>query len=272
MAQPMPAPPHCRGPRLIVTRPEPEASRWVLALQAQGQRAQALPLIRTEPLPREAQAEAGPAQVLMFVSGAAVRAFFGAHPQAWRPPTRCWCTGPGTAAALREAGVQASFIDSPPPEAAQFDSEALWARVRPQLQPGLRVCIVRGGDAQGRPTGRDWLAGELGSAGAQVSTVVAYRRLPPQVDAPWLACVREHVQARDVWLFSSSEAVAHLGDAVAGIDGLDWGACTALTTHARIAEAARLLGFGRVLHSAPLLPSVLAVMQSLRTPSDPAAS
>lgn len=265
MAESVTAPLAPRQVCLIVTRPEPEASRWVQALAAQGQTALALPLIRTEALPRAMQAEVGAAQVLMFVSGAAVRAFFGAQAQAWQPPMRCWCTGPGTAAALREAGVPQAFIDSPPPEAGQFDSEALWQVVQPQLRAGLCVCIVRGGDGEGRPTGRGWLAGKLEDAQAQVHTVVAYKRLPPVVDAAWRALVRERVQQRDVWLLSSSEAVAHLRDAVAGLEDLDWGACTALATHARIADATRDLGFGRVLCSGPMLASVLTVLRAAQT-------
>ena len=254
-----------RSPRLIVTRPEPEATRWVQALQAQGQAALAWPLIVIE---AEAIAEAsrpapGAHAALMFVSGAAVRAFFAQLPvTSWvQTDTRFWCTGPGTAAALREAGVPASAIDSPLEAAQQFDSEALWARVQTQVQPGVRVCIVRGGDARGQPAGRDWLARTLADAGAQVDTVLAYRRLPPHADAAWRAEVQQAVAARDVWLFSSSEAVAHLREAVVGVAGLDWGACRALATHARIADAARQTGFGQVQTVAPLLPSVLAALR-----------
>lgn len=254
-----------RSPRLIVTRPEPEATRWVQALQAQGQGALAWPLIVIEP---EAITEAsrpapGDQAALMFVSGAAVRAFFAQLPvTGWvQADTRFWCTGPGTAAALREAGVPASAIDSPPEAAQQFDSEALWAQVQTQVQPGKRVCIVRGGDAWGQPAGRDWLARTLTDAGAQVDTVLAYRRLPPHADAAWRAGVQEAVAARDVWLFSSSEAVAHLREALAGESAPDWGACRALATHARIADAARQLGFGQVQTVAPLLPSVLAALR-----------
>ncbi len=261
----MPAPAPALSPRLIVTRPEPEASRWVQALQAQGQAARALPLILIQPETLAASARPAPGAhaALMFVSGAAVRSFFAPSPAVpvLQGATRCWCTGPGTAAALREAGVPASAIDSPPEAAQQFDSEALWALVRAQVRPGVRVCIVRGGDAQGQPAGRDWLARTLAGAGAQVDTVVAYRRLPPPADAAWQDDVRQAVAAREVWLFSSSEAVAHLREAMAGVAGLDWPACRALATHARIADAARQLGFGRVQTVAPLLPSVLAALR-----------
>ena len=251
--------------RLIVTRPEPEATHWVRALQAQGQAALAWPLIEIAPV-RIAEPllpAPGTHAALMFVSGAAVRAFFAQQPVDALVPTarRCWCTGPGTAAALRDAGVPVTAIDSPPELGGSFDSEGLWAVVQSQVRPGTRVCIVRGGDAQGRPAGRDWLARTLAGAGAQVDTVVAYRRLPPRVDAGWNADVRQAVAARDVWLFSSSEAVANLREAWPGEPAPDWAPCRALATHARIAEAARGLGFGRVQIVAPLLPAVLAALR-----------
>ena len=53
-------------------------------------------------------------------------------------------------------------------DAAQFDSEALWAQVRAQVRAGARVLIVRGGDASGQPAGRDWLAREIAAAGGAV--------------------------------------------------------------------------------------------------------
>jgi len=62
--------------------------------------------------------------------------------------TRAWAPGPGTARALQQAGWPAARLDSPPTEAAQFDSEALWQRVAPQVRPGARVLIgarARGG-------------------------------------------------------------------------------------------------------------------------------
>lgn len=251
-----------RAARLVVTRPAPEAARWVQALQARGQAAVALPLIdiATQPLePHRLLALAAP-DALMFVSAAAVRGFF-AQPaaRAWAGDARCWVTGPGTSAALAEAGVAAERIDAPPGSASQFDSEALWAVVQGQAQPGLRVCIVRGGDAEGRPAGRDWLAQTLAAAGAAVDTLVVYRRRPPTADAAWQATVQEARAARDVWLFSSSESVVHLG---AACPGLDWSASPALATHPRIAEAARVAGFSPVRVVPPRLEDVLAALQA----------
>ena len=84
-------------------------------------------------------------RAVMFVSGNAVRHFFGQRPAAapWPVRTRAWATGNGTSEALRDAGVAPFLIDSPAADAAQFDSETLWQQVGGQLKPGDKVLIVR---------------------------------------------------------------------------------------------------------------------------------
>ncbi len=77
-------------------------------------------------------------------------------------------------------------IDGPAADATQFDSEALWQQVHPQVGPGDRVLIVRG---RSRPAarkpghGRDWLARQIAAAGGHVDFVVAYERGAPQLSA-----------------------------------------------------------------------------------------
>jgi uroporphyrinogen-III synthase len=248
--------------RVIVTRPAREAARWVGALRAAGLDAVALPLIVIDALPRAPGAQSirstGDLAALMFVSAAAVEYFFKSGPMVDTGATpRCWATGPGTARALLEAGVPASAIDAPPDDAAQFDSEALWTRVRPQVQPGARVLLVRGGDAAGAATGRDWLARRIEGAGGVVETLVAYRRLPPSFGAADIQLALEGAHGAATWLFSSSEAVRNLCRAM---PGTPWRSASAVTTHARISQAAQEAGFGSVRTS---LPTVAALVASI---------
>ena len=142
----------------------------------------------------------------------------------------------------------------------RFDSEALWAIVGPRVVPGTRVLIVRGGDAQGQPAGRDWLAQALDDAGARRETVVAYRRLAPVLDEAQRRLAEEGAAGRALWLFSSSEAIANLR---AALPAIDWRAARAIATHPRIAQAARGAGFGTVRESAPLLEALVASIESL---------
>lgn len=249
--------------RVFVTRPEHEARRWVADLRRFGFDAVGFPLIAIlpvldrEPL-RAAWERLDRCRAAMFVSGNAARHFFAAAPAGarWPAATHAWATGTGTVAALVEAGVDAAAIDAPAASSPQFDSETLWSQVAPQVRRGDRVLIVRGGDAQGAASGRDWLADQVAAAGGTVDTVVAYRRAAPALDAAQLAQAREP----GVWLFSSSEAVANL----ASLLPQDWSRASAVATHPRIAQAARQAGFGVVRESRPPLEAIVGVLESLR--------
>ncbi len=264
--------------RVIVTRPERDAPEWVQGLGRAGLDVAQLPLIAIRPVVDgtallSAWQNLHSYAAVMFVSGNAVDQFFMSKPNIAHVAidlvaikTRVWATGPGTARALRDAGVDASLLDAPPMDAGQFDSEALWSVVRGSVKPGDRVLIVRGADsletgASGRPgTGRDWLAARIMEAGAQVDFVVAYQRCVPVFSEAdhRLACTA--AVDGSVWLLSSSEAVANLA---ALMPDQSWKLARAVATHSRIAERARQLGFGVVCESRPILSSVVASIESM---------
>ncbi|MBA4195266.1 MAG: uroporphyrinogen-III synthase [Comamonadaceae bacterium] len=273
------------GP-VLVTRPEPEASAWVEVLRSQGFAARAWPLIEIgEPQAPELRQALDrwrrdwvDCDALMFVSSSAVQRFMASSDLA-RPaadaPVRFWAPGPGTARVLAHAlqtlGLPADRIDSPLPDAAQFDSEHLWPVVRAQAAPGRRVLVVRGRTV-GQPEaaegglaghGRDWLMARCREAGAQVDLVVAYERRPAVFDVAALRQLAGMNAPGSVWLLSASESVAALPGPSAGVD---WSAACAVVTHPRIAEAAQALGFGRVVQTRPALPEVLRVLESLGSP------
>jgi len=135
------------------------------------------------------------------------------------------------------------------------------------LKPGDRVLIVRGRSAtpQGahespQGNGREWLAQQIEARGGQVEFVVAYQRGAPRFTAQEVALAQQAAQDGSVWLLSSSEAVAHLAEA---LPGQHWGAAHALATHPRIAEAARAAGFGTVRECRPALEDVVASIESV---------
>ena len=251
---------------VIVTRPRAQAEPWVQALRASGLQAQALALIDIAPAPDAATVEQAWQRLasldfVMFVSANAAEHFF-----ARRPPGRAWpagllagSTGQGTTAALQACGVPPDHIAQPAP-GEPSESEALWRQVAAQGWGGRRVLIVRGED------GRNWLAQQFEQAGAAVEFLVAYQRRPPVLDEP---SARLLVAALDdpqghVWLFSSSEAVAHL-QALRPL--AKWHASRAVATHPRIAAAARSAGFAQVLEVPPELEALLACcahLESLR--------
>lgn len=260
-------------PRVIVTRPEREAQQWVAALQARGIDAQALPLIAIS-APADAGALAAARanvpgyRTIMVVSSNAAQHFFdsktaqtlsGQAPAAIK--TRVWSPGPGTARTLQALGVDAARIDTPAPDAAQFDSESLWEQVHGQIGPGDRVLIVRGTEAGAaeQGTGRDWLAQQIQAAGGQVDFVVAYTRGAPRwTEAQRQAALQATVDG-SLWLLSSSQALENL---CAALSGQSWQQSRALATHPRIAQAAHSKGFGSVRECRPAIDDVVASIES----------
>ena len=248
--------------RVIVTRPLAQAGMWVEGLKAGGVEAVALPLLDIAPVADPsavlgAWARINTLDFVMFVSANAVLHFFALRPAGalWPRRLRAAATGPGTQAALNDTGLAPAQIVAPDLGAAQFDSEALWARIAQEPWAGRQVLVARG------ERGRDWLAHQWQEAGAQVAFVAAYRRLAPRWGPAQerLLAAALAAPAQHLWLFSSSEAIVHLlAHAAPGA----WAQSRALATHPRIAQTARKADFGQVHCVAPQLAAVLTQAQA----------
>lgn len=269
--------------RVIVTRVQPQAAHWVKLL-AGDFAALPLPLIVVSAATDRAAVRSVGQRwtdyaAAMFVSAHAVQYFFAENPTLAllyqgqeATHTRAWATGLATRSALLAQGLPPAVVDAPAASAGQFDSEALWLQVRAQIHPGVRVLIVRGdslsaddagsaGEAvPGVGVGRDWLAQQLQRLGAEVDFVVAYQRAAPRWTPAQVELALAAARDGSVWLFSSAEALTHLGSL---LPGQDWSGARAVATHARIAQAARALGFGMVAQARPTLPDVVASIKSL---------
>ena len=246
--------------RVIVTRPAREARAWADALKARGVPCETLPLIEIAALPEPSSLahiwqDVPTHLAVMFVSANAVRYWMDARPGAlaWGH-CRAWSTGPGTQAALLEAGWPEALIDSPPETSAQFDSEALWTVVAGRVKEAVElaiadskiqpsVLVVRGADAQGQLAGRDWLALQMENAGLRLLQAVAYVRQAPVLTPPQCALAHQATQDGSWYLFSSSEAAQHL---LQICPDLPIGQARALATHPRIAQRLLAAGWGRV--------------------------
>ena len=251
-----------RACHVLVTRPAAQAKAWVARLRERGIDAEALPLIEIAACDdastlRDAWAGLATFRLVVFVSANAVLHFFAARPRemGWPEGVDAGAPGAGTAEALRDAGVPTAAIVTPSADAAQFDSEALWERLRGRDWRGAGVLVVRGDG------GRDWLADRLVEAGARVDAVSAYQRLAPA----FVGAGRDRLDAAiaradSVWLFSSSEAIATL-ERAAGAGR--WHAARAVATHPRIAARARSLGFATVFEARPTFDEVVACIQSI---------
>lgn len=243
---------------LIVTRPRPQCAAWLARLAELGVKAVALPLIEILPARDPAPVAAAWAaldavDLAVFVSPNAVEQFFRHADRAWPAGTLAACVGPGSAHALAERGVPPGLIVQPAADAASLDSEHLWTQLSPRRAwAGARVLLLRGDG------GREWLAERLTEAGAGVQAVTTYHRAGPAFDAAELALLSE-VRARPgsyAWLFSSAEAIGHLG-------GLGLAGQRAIATHARIAEAAQAAGFHPVVLARPAPEAVTQALKAL---------
>lgn len=253
---------------MLVTRPAGQAAAWVERLRLLQVAADALPLIEIGPAAEPTsllQAWAGLAHrdLVMFVSANAVQGFFAAaaQPAAWPKGLRAAATGPGTVRALRDAGVPEAAIVAPPEQGSQFDSEALWLRLRHEIWAARSVLIVRG-SVQGRLAGRDWLAETLRAAGATVGFCAAYERRMPAWSAAEQALLHQAKAqpGSHLWLFSASEAVSAL--AALAPPGT-WPGARALATHPRIAATLHEAGWSRVLPVEPRPEAVAALVLGL---------
>lgn len=281
--------------RVIVTRPARDAAHWVDELANSGFKAQALPLIEIGPvtdptgtaLLQDAWRDLNDYAACMFVSGNAVEYFFQQKKAVAQSnialsainsiaistlpaSLRFLAPGPGTAAALLAVGVPAAQVDSPPGEAGQFDSEALWQVAGQRDWRGKRVLVLRGQTSGAAPqtvAGRDWLAQQLQAAGAQVEMLSVYKRSAPTLTDDQIQLAKTASQDGSVWLFSSSEALANLLQQPLLVGGVavDWRGARALATHPRIAQAVRAAGWGVVQESRPVLADILDALRSIES-------
>lgn len=269
---------------LILTRPAAQNAEWAQRLAQRGVATLSLPLIGITPhndpaalAHRRALAEQpGQFHAIMHVSPNSVTGFWDATTvghwhaiMAANPAAapRLWSPGPGTSHALLAQGLPPSHIDQPAIDAGQYDSEALWQVVKTQALPHRRVLVVRGTSAAvdsetpNRPrdgTGRNWLATQLGACGCSVEFLSVYARTLPDWSAEQLALARQASEHGHVWLFSSSEAVRHLAQL---LPAQDWSGHRAIATHARIAEAARQIGWHHVALAPPTLDAIVQALQ-----------
>ncbi len=248
--------------RLLVTRPLAQGRGWVDSLRAAGVDAQLLPLIGILP-PEDARPTVDAWRRLdgfalaMFVSANAVHHFFALRPpgRPWPARLRAGSTGPGTTAALVQAGVPSACIVAPHP-GESLDTESLWGHLRVWPWQGTRALVVRG------ESGRDWLADRLQEAGASVEALAAYRRVAPEPEPHERTILAAALDdpAAHCWLFSSSESIARLRELT---PGAQWSLSFALATHARIAQAAVEAGFGAVHLVEPRVEAVVDALERL---------
>ncbi len=196
------------GLHVLVTRAAAQADSWLRALEEAGATAEAIPMIRTEPIREGAALQAALASLeevdwLVLTSANAVREFAGRLAERGRElrtlRARVACVGPATARAAEEAGFPVHLV----PE--RTDARGVLAALR-EAGPlaGRRVLLPRA------EQGRETLPEGLRADGARVDVVPVYRTVSAEVDAP--ALLRGDF---DALTFASPSAVRPFADALA---------------------------------------------------------
>ncbi len=234
------------GRGIVVTRPASQAAPLAAMIRAAGGRPILFPVLEildtADIAPLNAAADGlDRFDLAIFISPNAVLRAMNqiVARRSWPPGLRAAVVGKGSARELKRFGI--TDVIAP---ARAFDSEGLLALPELQQVAGRRVVIFRGDG------GRELLGDTLVARGADVEYVECYRRARPRADAAPLlrAWARNEVDAVTV---TSSEGLRNLFEMVGRL-GQSWLRRTPLLApHPRIAAAARELGCGNVMETAP---------------------
>lgn len=252
---------------VVITRPLAQCDALARAVEALGRKPVLLPLLEISALDDTSALEAELAHLdafamVAFVSPNAIDSAF-AHVKQWPPGVTIAVVGEGSRAALAKHGVtDANATILSPRDPSRSDSENLLQSIDLTALAGKRVLIVRG------QSGRELMADGLRAAGAEVSTVAAYRRSVPPLSASMAATLTALLASSNDWIITSSEALRGL---MALVRELDSDGAVAkmqqqhlIVPHARIAETANTLGLTRLTLTGSGDERLLAALQSQR--------
>ena len=194
------------------------------------------------------------ADLAIFVSPNAIECTLRLIECAWQDLARdiipIGVMGGSSAQALRHHGIGSEDSPTPilmPEQNAHWDSEGLWQKLQTLgwNWPSKKVVIFKG------EGGRDWLAETLEAAGARLTAISVYTRVPLAIDNPAWLPVHEMNFADSLWVLTSSEAVRYLGNVIEDQFRQSLSDANALCPHDNIADAAKAAGFANVLVSEP---------------------
>lgn len=170
---------------ILVTRPEPQAAELCHLIRERGDQATPFPTIAFAPPPDQHAFLAGIQTLnkqdwLIFISPQSVRASI-AYIPALPSTVKIAAVGAGTAKALNAAGY--THILHP---VAEWHSEGLLDLPALQSVANKKIAIIRGSG------GRELIDKQLAERGAQITTIIAYERVLPVIDAqPCLNLLRQ---------------------------------------------------------------------------------
>lgn len=233
------------GCGIAITRPLDQAQDLASRITAEGGRPILFPLLAIAPLDDsraflEALEELDQVDWAIFISSNAVQqgmpAVIQRYPQL-PAGLRFAAIGPATSAELQRFGVSNTLMPQ-----GRYDSESLLALNEMQNVSGQRILIFRG------EGGRELLAEQLRTRGAEVRCAECYRRTNPQRDAGELQRLWQNRQLQAI-VITSSEALRNLITLAGNAEWLR--RVPVCVNHPRIAELARRHGLDVAVADAP---------------------
>jgi len=243
------------GASVIVTRPAASAAPLKRRIRTLGGSVIALPVIALRRTPdivaaQTALRQARDADIVVFVSPAAVKFAVALRPLRFARATRVCAIGAATARALTRRGVRNVLF----PRERQ-DSEGLLALPELQNLRGRRVALI------GAPDGRDLLAQTLRGRRARLSEIHVYRRVPARLSARQRAAL-EQAPRPLLTLLTSAQTLAALRAQLPLTLFARLAEGELIVSSERLAEAARHSLFGNVhIAASPLPHDLLATAQ-----------
>lgn len=234
---------------VIVTRPLAQAEALAQRVAALGREVVVFPLLHIHPLSdpqplRVALDHLEKYAMVAFVSPNAIDAAFAWAPT-WPSGIIFAVMGEGSRLTLARHGITdmtATVVS--PLDTHRTDSQTLLQALDLEALRTKRVLIIRG------ETGRELLGDALRAAGVEVDQVAAYRRAAPTLDEPTCAQLHRLISTANDWIVTSSESLHNLIEmtgALAGAAGVvKMQQQKMILPHARIADAARELGFKNI--------------------------
>lgn len=230
-----------KGTSVVVTRPEHQAHPLCRAVERAGGRPVRFPAVAILPprSPSLARARLGrlrPGDWAVFISANAVHQGLPHMPGGRLPDgVRAAAVGQATARALRDAGVKPEVVP-----ARRQDSEGLLAHPELQQISGRRVALLKA------PGGRRALARGFRQRGAEVFSVLVYRRARPDCDPGALDALLP-ASGPVVTTVTSGELLDNLVHTVSAATLARLKKAPLVAASERIAGLARWAGFEHVL-------------------------
>lgn len=246
-------------PTIVLTRPLGQSLRLGELLHRKFPMLEQIQLPLLSIVPNESPVDANRLKELLpttdlavFVSPNAIECSMRLLQEEWPKNIPVAVVGGGSLETLSHHGITAQhdYTIYSPSNPSEWDSEGLW-RILNQSQAswaGKKILFLKG------MGGRAWLGEQFLLQGAEIHSVLTYKRVPLADDSPaWLG-LKKSIPSDSICLMTSSEAARHFAQFLKENSSwaMSWlNEAMMLCTHERITQVCTELGFKNIDQCAP---------------------